>query len=478
MIFVACILALMAAVLAVFETSSVIFVCCTIGSACGAWMLYAILARSSRLRLTWVLASTLLIGYCFGAFVSEGSALLSGQDVMAYVGLDRGWAAFALIQVMVASIALLLAGWIEPPLVEARHIVLISWRQERFLWVGMIGVAIAFLHGNLTYLGGVNTYGRVSIVGEVLLTLAPLLPALAAIGIVQSSGLRRLRFVLLAVTTLLAVLPLGRRQLLYALVIGFIGVARLSGRTWQLSRRRKLLLAAVSVVAVVGSSFVFYALRLATAATPEGQRSIASLIDAAERTTFRDPSTVAAELGENVEERTSFLLRYLAWLGHGGDTPSPLYGQDALLAARMAMPDALFRVAGLSKQQARDIATEEVLANEHFGLTDTDDANSVLTGGIIDFGVVGVIVYPLLACALARLFLMLTDGVVNREGRMLAVFAVLFLYLQTESPIGLYLIQLRNLLILLFCWATIYWLPSVRSKPHPVRALASPWPQP
>jgi hypothetical protein len=475
MIFIVCILALMAAMLTVFDTSTVIFVCCAVGSVCGMWMLYAVLARSSRLRLTWVLASALLIGYCFGAFVTEVGALLAGQDAMTYLGLDRGWAAYALVLVMLASITLLLAGWVETPIVQDRHIVQISWRQERFLWIAVTVVVAAYFHGSVSYGGDINNGGTVSIFGDIIFTLVPLLPAMASIGVAQASGRRRLRFLVLAVVAFLAVLPFGRRQLLYALVISFIGVARLSGRTWRLSTRRKILLIAASVIVLVVSSFVFFALRLATGSISEGRHSIASILEAAERTTFKDPRLVAAQLGANVEERTAFLIRYLAWLGRGGDTPSPLYGQDAALAIHMATPNALFRAAGLNKQQARSVATEEVLANEHFGLTDTDDANSVLTGGIIDFGVAGVIAYPLIFCALARLALFLAGEVINREGRILAVFAVLFLYLQTEAPIAVYLIGLRNLGILLFCWAFLYWLPAIRGKAHPVRALSSRW---
>lgn len=475
MIFIVCILALMAAMLTVFDTSTVIFVSCTVGAVCGGWILYAVLARSSRLRLTWILAATLLIGYCFGAFVTEAGALLAGHDPMTYVGLDRGWAAYALVLVMLASIALLLAGWVETPMVQEWHIVPVSGRQERFLWISMAVVTAAYLHGSVSYGGDINSTGSVSIFGDIVFTLIPLLPAIASIGVAQASGGRRLRFLLLAVVGFLAVLPFGRRQLLYALVISFIGVARLSGRTWHLSNRRKVLLTVASVIVVGGSSFVFYSLRLASGSTSEGRHSIASILEAAERTTFKDPREVAAQLGANVEERTAFLLRYLAWLGRGGNTPSPLYGQDAALSVHMAIPSILFRAAGLSKQQERGVATEEVLANEHFGLTDTDDANSVLTGGIIDFGIAGVIAYPLIFCALARLVLFFADELINREGRYLALLAVLFVYLQTEASIALYLIEIRNLLILLFCWALIYRLPTITGRSHPVRALSSRW---
>ena len=475
MIFIVCILALMAATLTVFDNSAVIFVCCAVGSVCGGWMLYAVLARSSRLRLTWVLAATLLIGYCFGAFVTEVSSLLAGQDPMTYLGLDRAWAAYALVLVMLASIVLLLAGWVETPMVQEQHIVQVSGRQERFLWISVAVVTAAYLHGSVSYGGDISQNGNVSIFGDIIFTLVPLLPAMASVGVAQASGRRRLRFMVLAAVAFLAVLPFGRRQLLYALIITFIGVARLSGRTWNLSSRRKVLLTVASVFVVIVSSFVFYSLRLAAGSTSEGRHSIANILEAAGRTTFKDPGQVAAKLAANVEERTAFLIRYLAWLGRGGNTPSPLYGQDAALSVHMATPSILFRAVGLSKQEERGVATEEILANEHFGLTDTDDANSVLTGGIIDFGLAGVLTYPLIFCAVARLVLFLTDELVNREGRVLALVAILFLYLQTEAPIALYLIGLRNLVIILFCWAILYRLPTVRGRSHPVRALSSRW---
>src|SRR5581483_7074388 len=185
---------------------------------------------------------TLLIGYCFGAFVTELSGLLAGHGPLTYLGLDPGWAAYALVLVMLASVVLLLAGWFESPMVQDGHIVPVSGRQERFLWISIAVVSAAYLHGSISYGGDINSAGSVSIFGDIIFTLVPLLPAIASIGAAQASGGRRLRFLLLTVLGLLAVLPFGRRQLLYALVISFIGVARLSGRTWSLSARRKVLL--------------------------------------------------------------------------------------------------------------------------------------------------------------------------------------------------------------------------------------------
>lgn len=465
MIAVICILVLAAATLTVFHGSLAMFLCCGIGSFCGAWLLWTTcISAVGQLRLTWLLASTLLIGYCFGAFNTEVSALMAGSDPLAYLGVDSGWAAYALVLVMLACITLLFAGYAEKPMIREWHIVEISWRQERFLWLSMAVIVAAYIHGDLSQGGIANNEGKISFLGAITGAIGPILPAVATIGLVQSSGGRRLRFMALTVAFLLAVIPLGRRGLLYAVVICIFAAARLSGRTWNISVGRKALIAGGAVFVVVGSSFFYIAFRMATWGMGQGNHSIVSILETAERTSLTDPREVVANLNSNVKDRTAFLIRYLALLGRGGNLPQPMWGQDALLGLEFATPDRFYRLVGASKDSVRTAGGEEDLANEHFGLPAQDYANSVLTGGIIDFGLAGILIYPLILCVLTRTVLLFADTILNQEGRLIAVLSIAFLFLQTEMQITGYIVGLRNLIILLIGWALVYSIPGLRRQ--------------
>jgi hypothetical protein len=350
-----------------------------------------------------------------------------------------------------------------------------SWKQERFLWVCLALVAVSYFRGNYTLGGAVVEAGskKADVFGSLVSDILPILAPLVTIGILQASGRRRLRFIALGLLTLLAiVLPSGRRGMIFLLPVICIAGALLSGRQWHLNRHmswgKKVFLGLASIAILVFSSIFFYGLREANWQMSEGTHSIGQLVEMAAATTFRSPGEIVDELGENTPDRAAFEVRYLSWLGRGGNTPSPLLGQDFLLGLEMAVPDKIYSVVGANKDAARSIGTEEGLANEHFGLPDDDDANSILTGGIIDFGVAGVLAYPLLVCFLTRLVLRLASEVLNSEGQIVLILSAMSLYMSVEVEVGDYVMGLRNMAILAVVWGIVYWVPKLSGRHHEV----------
>jgi hypothetical protein len=61
----------------------------------------------------------------------------------------------------------------------------------------------------------------------------------------------------------------------------------------------------------------------------------------------------------------------------------------------MTMPSAIVSIFG-SKEKIIAVGMEENLANPAFGLKAQDEANSYLTGGLSDFGIPGLFLYPVL----------------------------------------------------------------------------------
>jgi hypothetical protein len=467
-----CILGLIAGALAVEPGAVTITLCCVAGACGGGWILYGFISRALPVRLTWMLASTLLIGYCGFTLFNEIFSVLAGQGVLTDIDVATDWVAYALMLVMLACVVLLAAGFAEPPLITERHVVAMSWRQERFLWVCMALLAISFLHGNVTLGGAVAEAGsnKLDIFGSVVSDVSHIVAPLVTIGILQSSGRRRLRFVALGLLTLLAQLTGGRRSMITLLPVLCIAGALLSGRQWGLNRQMsgawKVFLGLASVAVFVFASVFFFGLREAAQQMGAGSRPIGELLENAAATTFRSPAEVVAELGENTTDRTAYEVRYLSWLGRGGNTPSPLLGQDFLLGLKMAVPDKIYSLVGANKDAARDIGTEEGLANEHFGLPDSDDANSILTGGIIDFGLAGVLVYPLFVCFLTRLLLRLAAGVLNIEGQIVLILSAMTAFMAVEVEVGDYLLELRNMAILGVVWGIVYGLPKLGARRH------------
>jgi hypothetical protein len=373
---------------------------------------------------------------------------------------------------MVACVVLLAAGFAEPPLITEQHVVAMSWKQERFLWVCVALVAVGYLRGNFTMGGALTEAGsnRLDVFGGLVSDILPIMAPLVTIGILQTSGRRRLRFIALGLLALLAYLPGGRRSMIFLLPVICIAGALLSGRQWHLNRHmswgKKVFLGLASIAILVFSSIFFYGLREANWQMSEGTHSIGQLVEMAAATTFRSPGEIVDELGENTPDRAAFEVRYLSWLGRGGNTPSPLLGQDFLLGLKMAVPDKVYSLVGANKDAARDIGTEEGLANEHFGLSDSDDANSILTGGIIDFGAAGVLVYPVLVCFLTRLVLRLASWVLDIEGQVVLILSAISAFIVVEVEVGDYVMEWRNMAILGVIWGILARFPRLMGHGH------------
>ena len=139
-------------------------------------------------------------------------------------------------------------------------------------------------------------------------------------------------------------------------------------------------------------------------------------------------------------------------------------GQDALWGIENTVPDVLYSAFGASKADVRNIGSEEGVANEHFGLPVFDDANSLFTGGLIDFGFLGVIAYPLIACAMARGFFFVVSRILNSEGQLVLLISMLWIFLMAEQEVGGYFTQVRDLTILLAIWAALYSIPKFTGR--------------
>jgi hypothetical protein len=233
-----------------------------------------------------------------------------------------------------------------------------------------------------------------------------------------------------------------------------------------LTTTKKVLLGVAFVIISALTGMFFIAMRLAAGKSSESAQggssfSIRQLAPYLIEDVLSDPGNVIREVSGNLEERPFLLEEYLALLGRDGNTPVPLYGQDVVLGLQLAVPDAAYKFFGESKTNIRNIGSEEGLANEHYGLPDKDNANSILTGGIIDFGLVGVFLYPIAVCIIFRAIYYVIDHSINKEGQLVALLFGFYLFLQSESEVSSYVLFLRNMMIIMVLWRALYEVPTL-----------------
>jgi len=157
----------------------------------------------------------------------------------------------------------------------------------------------------------------------------------------------------------------------------------------------------------------------------------------------------------NVQKRT-FVLGFFADVLEGSSRSTPALGGDLLGLASMAVPRVLYPdKVGFG---------EEGLVDETFGLTYGDAANSILTGGATDFGLLGVFVYPLFAVWLMRFSIEILARFLSPLPVSIIVLGAVFMLMQTETTITVYFLTIRNQIIFAIILSIFSRLPIIRLR--------------
>lgn len=463
----------------VFPSAAMATLGCCVGTFCALTIYFAMMRGWLSLRTSHLWAASLLFGYCGGAMMSIISFALRGFNVFDLADNNVQYDCYAFMLVMLGSGVLLLAGYLEPPLLQSFRAEQMSVRQERFIWIAIAIMLFAYATGSLKFSGTLAVQQSAEGSNSTIASIATMqmlgCVPLGLVATLQSTGHRRIRLLLMSMLCILLMLPMGRRMLLYTVMIGAFAVFHYSGFVWRASPLSKFLtISAISAVLLV-TLVAFMGIRLA--AGQLGRNSSGQLSEIAPRVLdyfANNREAVVANTSSNIEMR-GFIISYLAMLSKGGHSESPLWGQDLQQAIYMSVPDSFMKISGNSKDQVRSLGGEEGLANEHFGLTVSDEANSVLTGGYIDFAEIGVIVYPLLVVLCARFLLMLGRRFLNAEGDFYLSISVASFFLTTESSLDDIVSGLRAIFILTVLWKFFYTLPHIAVMRRKKGLLARQW---
>ena len=440
-----------------------------LGAGAAVYILAGILFSWIQVRISWLLACALLLGYGLGSFNSGVRLAVGGVSLSDYFARPQGDLSTALAFVYLVIAVLLLAGYfLERPIATTLESFGITASDSLLALAGGSLVAAAFATGGVGFMGVQTTLDhRVSPLG-VLGGLASLaLPAFTLA--VQAKCHPRVRIVLwlCIAAEVLALVPQGRRITICGLLLLAFVYLRLD-RNSRPIRMATVTLFVCSIGFLYAANLVFYAMRHSV--NESGDRSETVLNMATTAFTFltdgRD-GQFDQQVAENSRDRT-FILTYFSDLLAASWSHAPLYGRDALFCLETSIPSGLFA----DKAWVRDIGMEENLANPQFGLFPEDDPNSIMTTGVSDFGVWGVFLYPMaLTCIMASAYSVLGTKLPGPI-RLLALLLLLNLMVQSEVPGTQYIGFLRDLPLLLFVLWPAYAIPRlVRHRRRPASSV-------
>jgi hypothetical protein len=420
-----------------------LLIACVTATVISGYTLWVWLFHRAPTRFSTLLAMSLLLGYGGGALntwltLSRGPLTL-GQ----YMGLSHGILARGMAAVLFSSAALYFFGEIfEKPLFPENYYLRIDSSMRSVIYFSAFGMLIGYATHSMVFAGVASSEGHISILGMFLAWLYPSVASLSVPAFLTANRGRERILAGLAAFVFLLMFVLGGRRLAIYTTVEVVFVLGLTGYKWRVKALRSVLLVAFFAAVIATCALVFMLLRIAPVRQVfHGQPSIQARIQAADKLVKHgDALTLAvAATRQNVETRT-FVLAFLANILDASLTKTPALGHDALSLLESTIPSAIY-------PDKDRFFSEELLVDRQFGFGYGDQANSILTGGATDFGLLGMIFYPLALIVLARMIYGLLSPWLHPLPLLLVALALIFLFLQTEVILSGYFSILRNVII-------------------------------
>ncbi len=434
------------------------------GMLCGALVvcraIYLQLFSCKDFRFSWIIACNLLLGYGLGSFNTAVQLLKKHETVAEHFSRPQYEFSTAFTLVLwVTAILFLCGGVVEKPVRLTPGRLLRS--DLSYLCLALLLYFAALATHQIGYMGAsVSDEGHVTAFGSLAGMVSPTLPAITVLLRNQSRLLRNnVFFWCLLPIEIVSLLPSGRRMIIYS-VLCTIFAFSLMNMAWRSAMWKKALIVAVCAIGFYGANLFFYAMRHIAVQSGTARKvgtpsvSLPELVSGAVQfiREGRDES-FNEDLATNLRDRT-FVLRYFSDLLAQSWTHTPLHGRLVLFGVQMATPSSIYSLFG-SKDKVIAIGMEESIANPAFGLRAGDEANSYLTGGLSDFGIAGVFVYPVLLALLVNFAIRVGLSASPELMRCLVTMMFIFALFQTEFGFATIFVFARNTFLLVLFWIPI-----------------------
>jgi hypothetical protein len=429
-----------------------------VGSLVGLYILVDVTFREAPLRLSLLLAMTLLIGYNLGALNSWLTIPRAGLTIAEYFTRDPAALARATGACMFSASLLLIAGQLfEPPIFGRDFRVNFDERSVLIVFASTLMMVVGYASGQIGYMGvKTDDAGHTSVYGALLLWWSAPALAYSVCATLNTKGLVRVAVGGCTLIQILALIPTGRRTFAFALLLSLIG-SRLGGYRSRLSVWKKLFLSTMGIALIFVASIAFLYLRIAGFTHKSATSSIGNRISqAAETFQGGNLGEMVDLLRTNASTRT-FNIGYFSDLLDASQHNEPLYGAVAMHNLQLMVPSSIS-----ADKFGLDPYGEEELVDMKWGFGFTDEANSIITGGVADFGFIGVLLYPLLAVLLLRGTLEAIQYAMPTYGAVIMALAFIYVMLLAELTLFGYFGQIRNALIFAFILYVLSLVPKVR----------------
>jgi hypothetical protein len=430
----------------------------TVASAVAIYTLWNWLFRGAPTRFSTLMGMSLLLGYGGGTLNTWMTLPRSSLTLAAHMGLPEDVLAHGMGAVLIATAPLFFFGEIyERPMFGRDFRVQIDARTRTLIRAGTLGMLAGYATRSLSFAGPTSGGGHVSIPGLFLTWLYTPLTAIAVASFLTAEHKKdKLLDGLSALILLMMFSIVGRRDTIYT-TVEILFVLRLVGFRWRGNiARNALLVLGLAAIVVVGS-LTFMLLRIVGFSQRKGWMPVEERITAAGKIVQKGGAySMAAQVTQNNLQRRTFVLPFLANILDASSRTTPALGNDALGMLQLAVPSVIY--------PDKDIDfSEEALVDRQFGFAYGDQPNSMLTAGATDFGLIGMILYPLITVFVSKAILNFIARWLSPVPLLFVTLSFILTMLLTEATINAYLETVRNAGIFGLVLIVFMALPRIRS---------------
>jgi hypothetical protein len=430
-------------------TDTMLLVSAFTGAVVGLYTLWEIAVRRKPIRFSHVFCVANTVGYGLGVVNSWLTVSRGNQGLAQFFNRDPEAVSHAMAAVLISSGILYSLGEIyETPVFGKTFRLAFDNRIAFFILVGTGLVITGYATGEVGYMGSTagSNGGHVGLLGGILPWLFPTLFAVTSLSFLEwrKGMLKRFFGVMLAIQFVLIV-PTGRRNILYFVLLAIIAARFGSFRLkWSFTRKIVYTVLLASLIAIGATSF--YYLRFAS--WGKHKISLSDQIDLA-LTLYESGNTAKANesLKNNLAKRT-FVLGYVSDLLDASFRLEPAKGRNALHEFQLTIPSAFWA------DKSAFLYAEENVANMTYHFAYKDEANSLYSAGAIDFGIWGMIFYPIIITALFRIVAEFARVNLPEVAATLVILFLLYNALITEAGLWIRLLAIRDSLL----YSILLWL--------------------
>lgn len=414
------------------------------GSSYVVFRLASYIRGGKPIELNSFFSFSILAAYVLSAMLVQANLWYSGHGSVAdYFLIPQEYLSGALSLVFFSAAILSACSAISPIRLDSYAIFHSDIRPFLgFVVGGTIFVSFAYFLGILRPQGQISleNSARISAIGSLAALVVPALLMIGYCMLTRKDLVPYEKFALMLsfFLAMLICITQGRREFIYALVLAFV-YSRARVGVPALGRASYLTATLFLVVAYVGYT-AFFAIRYAQYSIGSDSSLYDLMGEAISIVRGGSSFDFQGDLGRNTLERP-FIIGYLATVLEHTQMHAWFWGDAAASSIKMAVPSVFLG--------SKDFLVDEELINPRIGLPVVDEANSILTAGIADFGAFGAITYPCIIVILYGAAIKLVGKFHEKSADVFLCVAALHALINVECGTTDYFSSLRDSMLVI-----------------------------